>query len=84
MVKGYAPPKKYFEPRYAIQPGTIDYGKYATIYWKPDLVIDSSNKASFSFFVPNEIKTLSFRVEGISFEGKIFNQEQKITLQGRK
>lgn len=83
IVNGYAPPKKYFEPKYIIQPGTTEYDKYAAIYWEPNLIIDSTYRASFKFSVPKEIKSLTIRAEGISSEGKIFLYEQKIALQGR-
>ena len=83
MVNGYAVPKKYFEPKYIIQPGTSDYDKYAAIFWKPDLITDNNNNASFRFVVPKEIKTIVLRVEGISFEGRIFLHEQTIGPAGK-
>jgi hypothetical protein len=83
LVKGYAAPKKYFEPKYIISPGTPDYDKYATVFWKPDLITDSTSRASFRFFVPREIKTINVRIEGISLEGKIYLHDQKIALPGR-
>ncbi len=83
MINGYAAPKKYFEPKYLIQPGTTDYDKYAAIYWKPDLIIDSTGIASFRFAVPKEIKSVTIRAEGISLEGIPFLHEQKLTLPGR-
>lgn len=84
MVEGYAAPVKYFEPKYAIIPGTSDYDKYAAIFWKPDLITDTENNASIKFKVPNEIKTISLRIEGISFEGKTFLNMQKVVLPGRE
>ena len=83
FVNGYAAPRKYFEPKYIITPGTSDYDKYAAIFWNPDLITDSVKSASFRFFVPREIKTISVRIEGMSLDGKIYLHEQKITLQGR-
>lgn len=83
MVKGYAVPTQYFEPKYLIQPGTIEYDKYATIFWKPELVTDSKSRASFRFSVPKEIKSVTIRAEGISVEGITFLHEQKIVLQDR-
>ena len=83
MVQGYSAPRKYFEPKYITTPGTSDYDKYASIFWKPDLVTDSTNTASFRFYVPREINTIAVHIEGISFEGKIFLHDQKITLPGR-
>jgi len=83
IVKGYAAPIAYFEPKYLIQPGTIDYAKYAAIYWKPNLIIDSKRNASFKFVVPKEIKSFIIRAEGISSEGSIYLHNQKINLPGR-
>jgi len=83
-VSGYAAPRKYFEPKYIIQPGTTDYEKFATIFWKPDLVTDSTNSAAFRFYVPRQLHTITVRLEGISFEGKTFLHEQKIALPERR
>lgn len=83
IVHGYASPRKYFEPKYLIQPGTADYNRYAAIFWKPDLITDVKNTASFNFYVPKEINTLTIRAEGISFDGKIFLHEQKMVIPGR-
>lgn len=83
IIKGYAPPTKYFEPKYIIQPGTTDYNKYAAIFWNPNLLIDSTRNASFNFVVPKEIKSVTIRAEGISTKGLIFLHEQKINLPGR-
>lgn len=83
LVAGYTPPKKYFEPKYIISPGTPDYEKYAAIFWKPDLLTDSTGQASFNFIVPKEIKTIAVRIEGISSDGKVFLHNQKINLPGR-
>ena len=84
LVNGYAPPVKYFEPKYVIPPTSSDYEKYATVFWKPDLVIDSTNTAAFRFFVPQTLHTIAVRIEGISLEGKIFLHEQKIDIPGRE
>jgi len=82
-VNGYAPPVKYFEPKYVIPPTSADYERYATVFWKPDLVIDSTKTGSLRFFAPKSIKTISLRIEGISTEGKIYFHEQKIEIPGR-
>ena len=82
-VNGYAPPVKYFEPKYVIPPTSADYEKYATVFWKPDLVVDSTKTASLRFFAPKSIKSIALRIEGISTEGKIYLHEQKIEIPGR-
>jgi len=83
LINGYAAPQKYFTPKYIIIPGSEAYDKYATLFWKPDLITNKNNSANFNFYVPKEIKTISLRIEGISFEGKTYLQEQKIVLPGR-
>jgi len=83
-VKGYSPPKEYFEPKYLIQPENPDFSRYAAIYWKPELVTDSTGTASFKFFVPKPIKLIYIKAEGINFDGLIFLHEEKIILPGRE
>ncbi len=83
MIHGYAAPKKYYTPKYEIIPGTLEYEKYAAIYWEPELTTDKKNNGSFKFHVPGEIKSLNIRAEGISVDGKVFLHEQKIFIPGR-
>ena len=83
MVHGYAAPIKYFEPKYDILPGTVNYSKYAAIFWKPDLIIGSNNINSFKFHVSQKVQSINVRVEGISFEGKAFLLEQKLVIPGK-
>lgn len=82
-VNGYAPPTKYFEPKYVIPPTSSDYEKFACVFWKPSLFIDKSKTSSFRFYAPPSIKSLSVRIEGISIEGKIFLHEEKVEVPGR-
>jgi hypothetical protein len=82
-VNGYAAPVRYYEPKYIMQPGTANYNKYAAIFWEPDLVTDAKKTISFKCYVPNEIKTLNVRIEGISIEGNTYLHNQKITIPGR-
>ena len=83
IVKGYAPPKEYFEPKYLLQPENPDYAKYATVYWKPEIVTDTTGMASFKFHVPQPIKSIVVRTEGISYEGLFFLHEELIALPKR-
>lgn len=83
IVNGYAAPVKYYEPKYILPPGARDYDKYATVFWEPNLVTNAASNTSVRFFVPKAIKSINIRIEGISTEGKIFLEEQKIDLPGR-
>jgi hypothetical protein len=83
IVKGYATPREYFEPKYLLQPEDPNYAKYATIYWKPEIVTDTTGMASFKFNVPQPIKSIVVRTEGISYEGLVFLHEEMIALPKR-
>ncbi|MDP4271939.1 MAG: hypothetical protein Q8909_17725, partial [Bacteroidota bacterium] len=78
VVKGYSPPIKYYTPKYSQSPETESYQRYASIYWKPDIVIDSTGAASFKFSVPKQINNLNVRIEGISDDGTVFLEEHSI------
>ncbi|HZK94498.1 MAG TPA: hypothetical protein VFC67_09845 [Prolixibacteraceae bacterium] len=83
LVNGYAAPQQYFEPKYVIPPTSSDFEKFASVYWKPSLLIDKTKTGSFRFYAPQSIKSLSVRIEGISISGKIFLHEEKIEIPGR-
>jgi hypothetical protein len=83
-IKGYAPPKEFFEPKYLITPENPDYSRYATLYWRPEVVTDINGTASFSFNVPNALKSIFIRAEGINDDGLIFLHDEKIALPGRE
>ena len=79
LVKGYSPPVQYYTPKYSQTPETESYQKYASIYWKPDVVIDSTGVTSFKFSVPKGINNLNVRIEGISDNGIVFLEERTVT-----
>ena len=82
-VKGYSPAKQYFEPKYLLQPENPDFSKFAALYWRPELVTDSTGTASFKFKVPQPIKSIYIKAEGINFDGLIFLHDENIALPGR-
>jgi hypothetical protein len=83
-VNGYSTPKAYFEPMYLIQPESPDFSKYAAIYWRPEIVTDSTGTASFKFTVPQPLKSVVIKAEGINFNGLIFLKDEKFILPGRE
>jgi len=84
IVKGYAAPKEYFDPIYLITPENPDYSKYATLYWKPEVITDSTGTATFKFHVPHSIPSVVIRAEGINLEGLIYLHNEKLILPGRE
>lgn len=83
-VKGYAPAKEFYEPKYLITPENPDFARYSTINWKPEVITDTTGKASFNIYVPHTIKSIFVRAEGINNSGLIFLHDEKITLSGRE
>jgi hypothetical protein len=80
LVKGYAPAVQYYTPKYLQSPETENYQKYASIFWKPDIVIDSTGITSLKFFVPKEISDLNVRIEGISDKGTVYLEDREISI----
>jgi len=78
LIKGYSPPVLYYTPKYSQSPETESYQRYASIYWKPEVVIDSTSAASFKFSVPKEINNINVRIEGISDDGTVFLEEKQL------
>jgi len=78
LIKGYSPPVKYYTPKYTQTPETEAFQKYASIYWKPDVVIDSTGVITFKFNAPKETDKLNVRVEGISDDGTVFLEEKQL------
>ena len=80
IVKGYAMAKEYFEPKYIIEPDNINFLKYVALYWKPDLLTNVKGNATITFKVPQSLKSILVRIEGINSNGLIFEKEEKIVL----
>jgi hypothetical protein len=80
LIKGYSPPVKYYTPKYLQNPESETYQKYASVFWKPDIVTDSTGVASFRFAVPKELGAVNVRTEGISDDGTIFLDDRKVTI----
>ena len=79
-VKGFASHVEYYTPKYLQTPETETYQKYASIFWKPGIVTDSTGNASFRFSIPKELNVVNVRTEGISSDGTIYLDERKIAI----
>jgi hypothetical protein len=81
LIRGYAPTVNYYSPKYLQKPESVDYQKYASIYWKADIVTDSTGITSFRFTVPKELNVVNVRTEGISDDGTIYLDERKVAIE---
>jgi len=80
---GYQKPVEFYSPKYETQEAkwtTIpDYR--TTIFWKPDIVISDEEEASFEFYTSDFKTTYSVVIEGITADGRIVRQVEKIRVE---
>ena len=79
---GYQVPVEFYSPIYEMPEskylGNPDYR--TTIFWKPDILISESGRASFEFYASDFPATYSVVIEGISNDGKIIRHVDKIEV----
>jgi len=81
---GYQQPVEFYSPRYDTQEAKWsalpDYR--TTIFWKPDIVISEDGKsASFEFYTSDFSTTYSVVMEGLTNDGRIVRQVEKISVE---
>jgi hypothetical protein len=79
FVKGYSKDVKFFNPKYIVSPASTMFQKFANIYWNGDINTDSAGKAQIKFKIPKEIDEYIIRIEGISQNGTVYLNFQKIS-----
>jgi len=79
---GYQKPVEFYSPKYDTPEsknfGIPDYR--TTIYWKPDLLVSEEGKESFEFYTSDFPTTYSVVIEGMTQEGKIIRQVERIEV----
>jgi hypothetical protein len=79
---GFQKPVEFYAPKYdtpeSKRIGTPDFR--STIFWKPDLIVSDDGKASFEFYTSDFPTTYSVVLEGLSNDGKIIRQIEKIEV----
>ena len=81
---GYQKPVEFYSPKYETMEAKYrsipDYR--TTIFWKPDIIIsDDSNEATFEFYTSDFPTTYSVVIEGLTNNGKIIRQVEKIVVE---
>lgn len=74
-VKGFYPTREFYTPK--SNPATslaLKRDHRTTIYWKPDLLTDSTGKASFDFFSGRAPGNYIVIIEGIDIQGNLGRQ----------
>lgn len=79
---GYQQPVEFYSPKYETPEtkhlGNPDYR--TTIFWKPDIIISDKEEAIFEFYTSDSSTTYSVVIEGLSSDGKIIRQVEKIVV----
>ena len=71
VLPGYSAPEDFYQPDYSNKPlpNVKDYRR--TLYWNPDLKIDDSGKAEFSFYGNGKQTHLTVTAEGLANDGTL-------------
>lgn len=81
-VKGYSNPVAYYTPKYDFEPPNPFYMKYATVFWDPNVVTDSTGIDTVKFKIPMGLNSVVVRVEGMAEDGTVFLENWKIDKSG--
>jgi len=83
---GYQNPVEFYAPKYDTREQKYkDIPDYrTTIYWKPDLVVSDEGQASFEFYTADFSTTYSVVIEGLTADGEIIRQVEKIVVSDDK
>ncbi|GHT51953.1 hypothetical protein FACS189440_21500 [Bacteroidia bacterium] len=76
---GYQQPVEFYSPQYDTPEAknSVTPDLRSTIYWKPDVWVDSEGNASVDFYTADSPSTYSVIIEGITPEGKLIYYQGK-------
>jgi len=80
---GYQKPVEFYAPKYeTLEEKHLSIPDYrTTIFWKPDVVIsEDTGKAIVEFYTSDYPTTYSVVIEGLTTDGKIIRQIEKISI----
>lgn len=79
---GYQKPVEFYSPKYDTpESGNMGIPDYrTTIFWKPDVLLQDDGKATFEFYTSDFKTTYSVVIEGITNDGNIIRQVERIEV----
>ncbi len=79
---GFQKPVNFYSPQYDTpESKNLEIPDYrTTIFWKPELAVPDTGKASFDFYTADFPATYSIVIEGISNDGRIIRKVEKIKV----
>ena len=80
---GYQKPVEFYSPKYESLEAkrSVIPDLRTTIFWKPDIFISEDGKVSFEFYTSDFRTTYSVVIEGITSDGRIVRQVEKIRVE---
>lgn len=79
-LNGFSRPVEYYTPKYKVFPPDPFFTKYAAVYWQPNVITDERGEAKVKFSVPSGLDSIEVRIEGISKDGQIFLENNKVKI----
>ena len=71
ILSGFSVPDEFYHPNYSLRPlpDTIDYRR--TLYWNPDLQLDSEGKATIRFYNNGHQTRIAVTADGMTKDGQL-------------
>lgn len=75
-MPGFTPVKEFYSPDYSTEPDALGADVRTTLYWNPNILMRTSNKAKFVFYNNDISKRLRIVLEGMDAAGKLTRVEK--------
>ena len=83
MPLGFQKPAGFYAPKYDTPAQNTKPDLRTTIHWQPSITTDEEGKASFSFYTADTPSTYTVVIEGVTEDGKILYQRDKVVVDGK-
>jgi hypothetical protein len=80
FVRGYQKEKRFYSPDYQQITIKKEADKRTTIYWNPEVIIDSNGETTLTFYTADLPTTYKVIVEGINLSGQVGRGEAKVVV----
>ncbi len=80
MPLGFQKPVEFYAPKYDVPSQNAKPDLRMTIHWQPNITTDETGTASFNFYTADTPSTYTVLIEGVTADGKIVYQKDKIMI----
>jgi len=80
MPLGFQKPAEFYAPKYDTPAQNTKPDLRTTIHWQPNLVIDKTCTATFSFYTADAPSTYTVVIEGVTDDGKMVYKRDKVVI----